>query len=84
MTITMKPTEFMVRMEGIPCRVWDGITDDGVIVKVFIDSIILKDSAVVSGNPPGVAIEELVVPGPVVHMVTLADIFPDWQCQAYA
>ncbi len=76
MTITMKPTEFMVRMEGIPCRVWEGITDRGMIVKVFVDAIIVKDSVVVhSDDPPSVTIDELFVPGPEPRMVRLAELF---------
>ncbi len=76
MTITMKPTEFMARMEGCPCRVWEGITDEGVIVKVFVDSIIIKDSAVVhSDDPPTVTVEDLHVPGPEPRMVRLAELF---------
>ncbi len=71
MTITMKPTPHLVRMEGIPCRVWDGITDDGVIVKVFVDSI-------TTSPVPGydaLVLNLLPIPGPAPRMVQIGDIF---------
>ncbi len=74
MTITMTSTEFMARMEGVPCRVWDGVTGDGVIVKVFVDSIV-RSAKVHSDDPPSVTIEDLHVPGPEPRMVRLAELF---------
>ncbi len=73
MTITITSTEFLVRMEGIPCRVWDGVTDEGLRVKVFVDSIL-------TGPEPGyadVVMNELPIPGPAPRMVHLSEIFPD-------
>ncbi len=71
MTITMTSTPYLVRMEGISCRVWDGITGDGVAVKVFVDSII-------TSPVPGydaLVLNLLSIPGPQPRMVQIADIF---------
>ncbi len=73
MTITIKSTPYLVRMEGIICRVWDGFTDDGQEVKVFVDSI---TTGPIPGHD-GLVMEELPIDGPSPRLVRLAELFPD-------
>ena len=42
MRIQIEPTENIVELDGIPCRAWNGVTDAGIGVVVFVHRIVCK------------------------------------------
>lgn len=39
MKVTIEPTDEIVMTDGVPCRVWDGTTERGTKVLVFVRAI---------------------------------------------
>jgi hypothetical protein len=37
--IQIEPTEKMVEVDGVPCRVWNGVTEKGVQVFLFVHRV---------------------------------------------
>lgn len=66
MRITMRSTSEIVLLNGRPCRVWDGITDRAVQVRVFVAAI-----SVPEGQHAQLA-EELIEQPPPVSLEVLA------------
>ena len=44
MLITITSTDQLVTMDGVPCRVWEGITGDGTACKVFVHRLAVLDT----------------------------------------
>lgn len=45
MKITITSTSTLTHMDGVPVRVWDGVTEDGVACKVFVHMLAVTDAA---------------------------------------
>jgi len=43
MKITIVSTSKLTTIEGVPCRVWEGVTDRGVPCHVFIHRLAVRD-----------------------------------------
>lgn len=43
MRLTIESTEQITHIDGIPVRVWEGITEDGIPCKVFVHRIAVRD-----------------------------------------
>ena len=39
MKIQMEPTEYIVKIDGVECRLWNGVTEKGSQLCVFMHSI---------------------------------------------
>jgi hypothetical protein len=39
MTIVITPTEKLTYLDGVPVRLWEGVTEDGIACKVFVHRI---------------------------------------------
>ena len=44
MQIQIESTDQITMFEGVPCRVWEGVTADGVPCKVFVHRIAVETS----------------------------------------
>lgn len=45
MNITITSTDQLTHMDGVPVRVWNGVTEKGVRCKVFVHRIAVHESA---------------------------------------
>jgi hypothetical protein len=45
MKITVESTTKLVELNGVPARVWEGVTDSGIPVHCFITRVAAKDTA---------------------------------------
>lgn len=43
MRVQIEPTDVIVDLEGLECRVWNGITDDGNQVFVFVHRVASRE-----------------------------------------
>ncbi|HMO36507.1 MAG TPA: hypothetical protein PKA06_10735 [Gemmatales bacterium] len=43
MTMQLHATDLITRCDGIPCRVWEGVTEGGVRCKVFVHHLAASD-----------------------------------------
>ncbi len=39
MQIAIESTDFITRLDGVECRLWEGVTADGVKCKVFVHRV---------------------------------------------
>ena len=44
MKITITSTDVLTRIDGVPVRLWDGVTEDGTQCKVFVHRVAVHDS----------------------------------------
>jgi hypothetical protein len=42
MRIQIEPSEIFTKLDGVECRVWNGITDDGTQVFVFVHRLAVR------------------------------------------
>lgn len=68
MKINIEATQEVTTLGGFPCRVWNGVTEDGVACTLFIHRI-----AVNTGADRGRFEDELQACGP-THVVPLSQI----------
>jgi hypothetical protein len=45
MEIMIKATETLTTLDGVPCRLWEGITAGGVACKVFVHRVAVHKDA---------------------------------------
>jgi hypothetical protein len=45
LTITMRPTDTLTEIDGVPVRLWEGETDAGTPCKVFVHRLAVPDDA---------------------------------------
>lgn len=43
MKITIEPTRELTRLDGVPVRVWKGVTDDGTPCTVFVHRVAVDE-----------------------------------------
>lgn len=61
LSITITPTGDLTALDGVPCRLWEGVTADGVRCKVFVHRVAVHkdedagafDRALTEQLPPG-------------------------------
>jgi hypothetical protein len=61
MKLTIESTSQLTRIDNVPVRVWEGVTEDGVPCKVFVHRIAVRDDqdteafdrALAAQLPPG-------------------------------
>lgn len=46
MIVVMHPTEWIVNLDGVPCRLWRGVTRDGRVVDVYVHRVGTADPEV--------------------------------------
>lgn len=70
MTITMEPTTKVVTLDGVPARIWEGTSDNGATVHVFVTRVAVPTElnspeqvqafadALLEQRPPSLLVEE--------------------------
>jgi hypothetical protein len=43
MKIAIESTDVITRIDGVPVRLWEGVTEDGIPCKVFVHRIAVRD-----------------------------------------
>lgn len=43
MTLTITATETVTTLNGVPARLWEGVTEDGIPCKVFVHRVAVSD-----------------------------------------
>ena len=66
MNITITSTEQLTHLDGVPVRVWNGVTEKGVRCKVFVHRIAVHESEDVSDFER--ELKEQLAPGRVIPL----------------
>jgi hypothetical protein len=53
MKITIESTDVMTRLDGVPVRLWESVTEQGVRCKVFVHRIAVHNEADATQFDPG-------------------------------
>ena len=63
MKVQMEPTNTIVELDGVQCRVWNGVTEDNKQVFVFVHRLASREEleGLKEQNPPREALEMFVV-----------------------
>jgi hypothetical protein len=72
MKMTVEPTEKIVELNGVPARIWEGATDDGIPCHLFVTRVAVPVDRPASEHAKfAAALRETRPPSPEVSMYPL-------------